>query len=113
MFTCLINLISVKALFNCTFVVLQSIYSIYSKETQGFLSAFELREALNSAGYHINNHILNILAHRYAGKDGRISFDDFIMCAVKLKTMIGQSCSLLKKLKVIPMNFVYSITRAF
>lgn len=88
-------------MFNCTFVVFQSIYSIYSKETQGFLSAFELREALNSAGYHINNHILNILAHRYAGKDGRISFDDFIMCAVKLKTMIGQWFSLLKKLKVL------------
>uniref|UniRef100_A0A1B6KWC1 Calpain catalytic domain-containing protein n=1 Tax=Graphocephala atropunctata TaxID=36148 RepID=A0A1B6KWC1_9HEMI len=66
----------------------KSIYQMYSKETQGYLSAFELREALNSAGYRLNNHILNILAHRYAGKDGRISFDDFIMCAVKLKTMI-------------------------
>jgi len=66
----------------------KSIYQMFSKETQGYLSAFELREALNAAGYQLNNHILNILAHRYAGKDGRISFDDFIMCAVKLKTMI-------------------------
>lgn len=63
---------------------------MYSKETQGYLTAFELREALNSAGYKLNNHILNILAHRYASKDSRISFDDFIMCAVKLKTMIGK-----------------------
>ncbi|XP_054281756.1 calpain-A isoform X3 [Macrosteles quadrilineatus] len=66
----------------------KQIYQLYSKETQGYLSSFELREALNAAGYSLNNHILNILAHRYANKEGKISFDDFIMCAIKLKTMI-------------------------
>ncbi|KAG8231805.1 hypothetical protein J437_LFUL012081 [Ladona fulva] len=52
------------------------------------MSAFELRQALNSAGYRLNNHILNILVHRYARRDGKVSFDDFMMCAVRLKGMI-------------------------
>lgn len=68
----------------------QNVYKMYNKDGSGYLTAFELREALNSAGYRLNNHILNILGHRYASKEGKISFDDFIMCAVRLKIMIDQ-----------------------
>ncbi|XP_053974217.1 calpain-A-like isoform X3 [Hylaeus volcanicus] len=66
----------------------RAVYKLYDKDDSGFLSAFELRQALNSAGYRLNNHILNILVHRYGTKDGMITFDDYIMCAVRLKTMI-------------------------
>ncbi|XP_008471786.2 calpain-A isoform X4 [Diaphorina citri] len=66
----------------------KSVFKMYDQENSGYLSPFELRQALTSAGYHLNNHILNILAHRYSGRDARISFDDFMMCAVRLKTMI-------------------------
>uniref|UniRef100_A0A8D8V3P1 Calpain-A n=1 Tax=Cacopsylla melanoneura TaxID=428564 RepID=A0A8D8V3P1_9HEMI len=66
----------------------KSVFKMYDQEGTGYLSPFELRQALTSAGYHLNNHILNILAHRYSGRDARISFDDFMMCAVRLKTMI-------------------------
>lgn len=31
-----------------------------------------------------------MLVHRYGTKDGCITFDDFMMCAVKLKSMIGE-----------------------
>lgn len=63
---------------------------MYDKDNSGSLSGFELRQALNSAGYKLNNHILNILMHRYGSRKSEIEFDDFIMCAVKLKTMIGK-----------------------
>lgn len=66
-------------------------FKLYDKDGSGYLSAFELRQALNSAGYRLNNHILNILVHRYGTKDGMIHFDDYIMCAVRLKTMIGEN----------------------
>ncbi|XP_076548858.1 calpain A isoform X4 [Osmia lignaria lignaria] len=66
----------------------RAVFKLYDKDESGFLSAFELRQALNSAGYRLNNHILNILVHRYGTKDGTITFDDYIMCAVRLKTMI-------------------------
>lgn len=64
-------------------------FKLYDRQNSGQLSAFELREALNSAGYRMNNHILNVLVHRYGTKEGSITFDDFMMCAVKLKSMIG------------------------
>lgn len=52
------------------------------------LTGYALREALSSAGYHLNGKIHNALIHRYASKDGSIAFDDFLMCAIKVKTMI-------------------------
>ncbi|XP_069957254.1 uncharacterized protein [Cherax quadricarinatus] len=64
-------------------------FKLYDKDSSGLLCSFELRQALNSAGYRLNNHICNALTLRYGDKEGRISFDDFIMCSVKLKTMMG------------------------
>ncbi|XP_059608759.1 calpain-B isoform X4 [Phlebotomus argentipes] len=66
----------------------KAVFKLYDRDGSGRLGAFELREALNSAGYHLNNRVLNALAHRYGSRDGMIAFDDFIMCAVKIKTMI-------------------------
>ncbi|XP_049959739.1 calpain-A isoform X1 [Schistocerca serialis cubense] len=66
----------------------RTIFKMHDKENSGVFSAFELRQALNAAGYRLNNHILNILMHRYGTVDGKITFDDFMMCAVKLKAMI-------------------------
>lgn len=66
----------------------KAVFKLYDTDGSGKLSAFELRQALHSAGYKLNNRILNILVHRYGTKDGYIAFDDFILCAVKLKTMI-------------------------
>jgi len=71
-------------------IIFQAVFGLYDKDNSGCLSAFELRQALNSAGYRLNNHILNILAHRYSTKNGMITFDDFMMCAVRLKAMIGE-----------------------
>ncbi|XP_043472787.1 calpain-A-like isoform X2 [Leptopilina heterotoma] len=66
----------------------RAVFRLYDRDGSGYLSAIELRQALNSAGYRLNNRILNILAHRYSTKEGMISFDDYIMCAVQIKTMI-------------------------
>ncbi|PSN50085.1 Calpain-A [Blattella germanica] len=68
--------------------MMDAVFKLYDKDGSGCLSAFELRQALNSAGYRLNNHILNILAHRYGSKNGLITFDDYMMCAVRLKAMI-------------------------
>ncbi|SPP73144.1 calpain-A isoform X1 [Drosophila guanche] len=66
----------------------KAIFKVYDVENTGRVSGFQLREALNSAGYHLNNRVLNVLGHRYGSRDGQIAFDDFIMCAVKIKTYI-------------------------
>lgn len=68
----------------------KAVFKLYDKEGSGRMQAFELRHALNSAGYRLNNRILNALAHRYSSRDGTVAFDDFIMCAIKIKTYIGE-----------------------
>ncbi|XP_039954339.1 calpain-A isoform X2 [Bactrocera tryoni] len=66
----------------------KAVFKLYDPEQTGRIDGFKLRDALNSAGYHLNNRILNALAHRYGSRDGKISFDDFLMCAVKIRTYI-------------------------
>lgn len=70
--------------------LLQIVFKMYDTTGTGKLQAFVLREALASAGYQLNNHIVNALGHRYGTRDGSISFDDFITASVKVKTMIGE-----------------------
>lgn len=67
----------------------KEVFKMYDTTGSGKLEAFSLRTALGSAGYQLNNHIVNALGHRYGSRiDGSINFDDFIMCAVKIKTMM-------------------------
>ncbi|CAN7938594.1 unnamed protein product, partial [Ixodes hexagonus] len=63
-------------------------FRIHDKDSCGSLSIYELRKALGSAGYRVNQHVLKGLVLRY-GHDRMISFQDFIGCAVKLMCMIG------------------------
>ncbi|XP_052742732.1 calpain-B isoform X4 [Bicyclus anynana] len=66
----------------------RAVFRLYDTEGRGAIPPQHLRDALHSAGYTVNAHVLNVLAHRYGSHDGYIQFDDFIMCAVRLKTMI-------------------------
>ncbi|XP_056638162.1 calpain-A-like isoform X3 [Diorhabda sublineata] len=66
----------------------KNVWMLYDKDQSGTFSGFELRQALNSAGFRLNNKILNILMHRYGNRNGEMDFEDFMMCAIKLKTMI-------------------------
>lgn len=65
-------------------------WTLHDSDKSGTFSGFELRNCLESAGYQLNNRVLNILMHRYGNRNGEIKFDDFIMCACKVKTMIGK-----------------------
>lgn len=69
-------------------IILQAVFKLYDQDRTNKLNTYQLRDALSSAGYHLNNHILNSLVYRYGSADKTIAFDDFIMCAVKVKTMI-------------------------
>ncbi|XP_026743601.1 calpain-A-like isoform X2 [Trichoplusia ni] len=69
----------------------RAVFRLYDTEGRGAIPAASLRDALHSAGYTVNAHVLNVLAHRYGSSDGSIAFDDFIMCSVRLKTMIANN----------------------
>lgn len=65
------------------------VYKTYDRDNSGKLNTFELREALESSGFKLNNRVLNALVHRYGTRETLIEFDDFVMCAAKLKAMLG------------------------
>ena len=44
----------------------------------------------DAAGFRVSNGTFNGLVQRYSYKDGKIHFDDFIHCVVRMKTMFGK-----------------------
>jgi hypothetical protein len=85
----------------------QRIFKQYDRDQSGNLSAFELRQALSSAGYQLNSRILNVLMQRYGTNEGEITFDDFIACAVRLRCMISTDYKVYKNGNFLSHSFRY------
>ncbi|CAH8465497.1 unnamed protein product [Heterobilharzia americana] len=61
-------------------------------DQSGFFNAYEFREALNDAGFHVSNRLFNAIVHRYQEPGtNHISFEDFMLCMVRLKTAFETS----------------------
>uniref|UniRef100_A0A3B3BG44 EF-hand domain-containing protein n=1 Tax=Oryzias melastigma TaxID=30732 RepID=A0A3B3BG44_ORYME len=65
----------------------QLIFKSYDKEGKCCISSFEMRNAVNDAGYHLNKQLYDIIAMRYADKQLNIDFDSYICCFVRLEGM--------------------------
>lgn len=66
----------------------RDVFYKFDEDKSGALSASELRQALNSAGFRVNNRVLQVLVLRYGNRDSALAFDDFLSCAIKLKAMV-------------------------
>ncbi|XP_044025928.1 calpain-3b isoform X4 [Siniperca chuatsi] len=65
----------------------QLIFKRYDKDKSCSISSFEMRNAVNDAGFHLNNQLYNIIAMRYADEHLNIDFDSYICCFVRLEGM--------------------------
>ncbi|XP_056150974.1 calpain-3b isoform X1 [Lampris incognitus] len=65
----------------------QLIFKSYDQDKSCSISSFEMRNAVNDAGFHLNNQLYNIIAMRYADEHLNIDFDSFICCFVRLEGM--------------------------
>lgn len=65
----------------------QAIFKKYDKDKSSSISSFEMRNAVNEAGFHLNNQLYNIIALRYADHKLNINFDSYICCFVRLEGM--------------------------
>jgi len=66
----------------------KTIFKQYDSDKSGTFDAFELRRALRSSGYKLSSSAFKALVFRYGNREGKISFDNFIQCSIKLKSMM-------------------------
>ena len=55
-----------------------------------FIADMSAKVINDAAGFRVSNGTFNGLVQRYSYKDGKIHFDDFIHCVVRMKTMFGK-----------------------
>ncbi|XP_068110118.1 calpain-3 isoform X3 [Hyperolius riggenbachi] len=65
----------------------QKIFIKYDADKSGTINSYEMRNAVNEAGFHLNNQLYDIITMRYANKHMNIDFDSFICCFVRLEGM--------------------------
>uniref|UniRef100_A0A6Q2Y0B3 Uncharacterized protein n=1 Tax=Esox lucius TaxID=8010 RepID=A0A6Q2Y0B3_ESOLU len=69
-------------------LILQEIFRQFDLDKSGCMSSYEMRLALESAGYKLNNRLNQVLVARYAENEV-IDFDNFVCCLVKLEAMFS------------------------
>ncbi|KAJ8366094.1 hypothetical protein SKAU_G00149250 [Synaphobranchus kaupii] len=62
------------------------IFRQFDLDKSGSMSSYEMRLALESAGFKLNNKLIQVMVARYAEKE-TIDFDNFVCCVVKLESM--------------------------
>uniref|UniRef100_A0A1A8UPS7 Calpain-3 n=1 Tax=Nothobranchius furzeri TaxID=105023 RepID=A0A1A8UPS7_NOTFU len=65
----------------------QLIFKRYNKNNSCSISSFEMRNAVNDAGFQLNKQLYDIIAMRYADEHLNIDFDSYICCFVRLEGM--------------------------
>ncbi|XP_078304654.1 calpain-3 isoform X2 [Panthera onca] len=65
----------------------QKIFKHYDTDQSGTINSYEMRNAVNDAGFHLNSQLYDIITMRYADKHMNIDFDSFICCFVRLEGM--------------------------
>ncbi|MCJ8731302.1 hypothetical protein PDJAM_G00197950 [Pangasius djambal] len=63
------------------------VFRKFDVDKSGTMNSFELRMALESAGFKLNNHIFQLIILRYTEQDLSVDFDNFVTCLVRLETM--------------------------
>ncbi|KAA0722960.1 Calpain-1 catalytic subunit [Triplophysa tibetana] len=64
-----------------------SIFREHDLDKSGTMSSYEMRKALDSAGFKLNNHLFQLIIIRYTEEDLTVDFDNFVTCLVRLETM--------------------------
>ncbi|XP_048339303.1 calpain-11 [Sphaerodactylus townsendi] len=64
-----------------------NIFRQHDIDKSGTMSAYEMRLALESAGFKLDNKLNQVLVARYADESLGVDFDNFVCCLVKLETM--------------------------
>ncbi|XP_057680976.1 grancalcin [Corythoichthys intestinalis] len=61
-------------------------FTMFDRDRSGTVEPHEMTQAISSMGYRISPQALNAIIKRY-NKGGRIYFDDYVACCVKLRAL--------------------------
>uniref|UniRef100_A0A8C9Z446 EF-hand domain-containing protein n=1 Tax=Sander lucioperca TaxID=283035 RepID=A0A8C9Z446_SANLU len=64
-------------------------FASYDRDRSGTVEGQELQHAVASMGYNLSPQAMNIIMKRFSSH-GRITFDDFVSCCVKLRALTDQ-----------------------
>ncbi|XP_044301658.1 calpain-11 [Varanus komodoensis] len=64
-----------------------TVFRQHDLDKSGTMSAYEMRLALESAGFKLDNKLHQVVVARYADDSLGVDFDNFVCCLVKLETM--------------------------
>uniref|UniRef100_A0A8D2JCM8 Calpain-3 n=1 Tax=Varanus komodoensis TaxID=61221 RepID=A0A8D2JCM8_VARKO len=75
----------------------QKIFKHYDADHSGTINSYEMRNAVQDAGFRLNNQLYDIITMRYADRNMNIEFDSFICCFVRLEGMFREWLHLEKR----------------
>ncbi|KAK5891712.1 hypothetical protein CesoFtcFv8_012162 [Champsocephalus esox] len=64
-------------------------FSSYDRDRSGTVEGHELQQAFSAMGYNLSPQAMSIIMNRYSVQ-GRIGFDDFMSCCIKLRALTDQ-----------------------
>ncbi|XP_008071111.1 calpain-1 catalytic subunit-like, partial [Carlito syrichta] len=64
-----------------------SIFRQFDLDKSGSMSAYEIRMAIESAGFKLSKKLYELIITRYSEPDLAVDFDNFVCCLVRLETM--------------------------
>ncbi|XP_026053913.1 calpain-2 catalytic subunit-like [Carassius auratus] len=59
----------------------------HDKDNSGTMSSYEMRDAVNEAGFQLNNEVLQVVISRYANQQYAVDFDSFVGCLIHLELL--------------------------
>uniref|UniRef100_A0A2K6F391 Calpain-1 catalytic subunit n=1 Tax=Propithecus coquereli TaxID=379532 RepID=A0A2K6F391_PROCO len=64
-----------------------SVFRKFDLDKSGSMSAYEMRMAIESAGFKLNKKLYELIITRYSEPDLAVDFDNFVCCLIRLETM--------------------------
>nr|XP_023415371.1 calpain-1 catalytic subunit isoform X2 [Loxodonta africana] len=64
-----------------------AVFRKFDVDKSGSMSAYEMRMAIESAGFKLNKKLYELIITRYSEPDLAVDFDNFVCCLVRLETM--------------------------
>ncbi|XP_075454930.1 calpain-11 [Ascaphus truei] len=64
-----------------------TVFRQHDLDKSGTMSSYELRMALESTGFKLNNKLMQVIVARYSDSEMGVDFDNFVCCLVKLEAM--------------------------